>query len=317
MKSYIISILNFISLIAFIAVFKKRMGVMKFKHLRKEERSITSQSIIDNLCLNSYEGRRVGSRGNEKAAEYIKGMFEELGLSTYYNNTYYEEYYQNVLLKGSEEDEEGEIINKAVKNVVAVLHGNNADDAVVISAHFDTIGSINSRIIKGALDNASGIAVLIRMIEEVKKHETLNKNIIFACFNGEETGLQGSRYFVEHIKGKYKNLYNINIDCVCGKKAGMISLENSSEISQKLTYYMQLCFQENHYEFSKTIHNIGTSDHKSFENAGISNIYIGQDKANLYIHNYFDTPDSIDCDEIDKLAFCLCDFLIKNDNITF
>ena len=94
-------------------------------------------------------------------------------------------------------------------------------------------------------------------------------------------------------------------------------MENSSEISRKLTKRMQLCFNENNYEFSNTAHNIGTSDHRSFENAGIPNIYIGQDKANLYIHNYYDTPESINCDEIDKLALCICDFLVKNDNMNF
>lgn len=317
MKNYIIGILNIILLIIFMLGIKKGVKFDKIIYSRKNNRSRLSESIIDNLCLNTYEGRRVGSRGNEKAAEYIKDIFEDMGLSTYCKNTYYEEYYQEVLLKESEEMEEGEKTNKNVKNVIGILEGTNKDEAVVISAHFDTIGSINSRIIKGALDNASGIAVLILLVEEIKKYGSLRKNIIFACFNGEETGLQGSKYFVEHIKGRYKSLYNINIDCVCGRKAGLISLENSSEISKNLTQRMQLCFNENNYKFSNIAHNSGTSDHESFENAGIPNIYIGQDKANLYIHNYYDTPESIDCDEIDKLSLCLCDFLIRNDNIIF
>lgn len=230
LRNYILSILNVILLIAFIAgLNKNKLRLMKLRHLRKDKRGISSESIINNLCLNTYEGRRVGSRGNEKAAEYIKDMFEELGISTYYDDTYYEEYNQNVLLKESEEDEDGEIINKTVKNVIGVLNGIDKENAVVISAHLDTVGSINSRIVKGALDNASGIAVLMRLAEEIKK------------------------------QGK----------------------------------------------------------HRSFENAGIPNIYIGQDKANLYIHNYYDTPESINCDEIDKLALCICDFLVKNDNMNF
>lgn len=94
-------------------------------------------------------------------------------------------------------------------------------------------------------------------------------------------------------------------------------MENSSEISRKLTNRMQLCFNENNFEFSNAPHNKGISDHKSFENAGIPNIYIGQDKVDLYIHNYYDTPESINFDEIDKLALCICDFLVKNDNINF
>ncbi len=176
LRNYILSILNVILLIAFIAgLNKNKLRLMKLRHLRKDKRGISSESIINNLCLNTYEGRRVGSRGNEKAAEYIKDMFEELGISTYYDDTYYEEYNQNVLLK---ESEDGEIINKTVKNVIGVLNGIDKENAVVISAHLDTVGSINSRIVKGALDNASGIAVLMRLAEEIKKQGKLKKYYI-------------------------------------------------------------------------------------------------------------------------------------------
>lgn len=318
MKNSILAIVNIIVLCGFVFwVGKNKSIAFSFRKLRKGKRNISSEIIINTLCYNTYEGRRVGSRGNDRAADYIKSIFEEIGLSTYCDDTYYEEYNQKVLLKETEEDTEGEVANRAVKNVVGVLRGTNKNDAVVISAHFDSIGSINSRIIKGALDNASGIAVVIKLAEYIKNSKRLKKDIIFACFNGEETGLQGSHYFVEHIKGKYTNLYNINIDCVCGKNAGEISLENSSKISIKLTEFMKRCFADNNMEFSNTLHKNGTSDHKSFEEAGIPNIYIGQDKANLYIHNYYDTPDSINYLEADKLALCICDFLVKNDNINF
>ncbi|MDO5515936.1 MAG: M28 family peptidase [Clostridium sp.] len=318
MKNNILAVLNILVLCAFVFFAgKNKRRIFKFRDLKKGKRNLSSEIIINTLCYNNYEGRRVGSRGNEKAADYIKMIFEDIGLSTYCDDTYYEEYNQNVVLKESEEDAEGEVTNKTVKNVVGLLEGRNKNSAVVVSAHFDSIGSINSRIIKGALDNASGIAVVVKLAEELKKNKPLKKDIIFACFNGEETGLQGSSYFVEHIKGKYSNLYNINIDCVGGKNAGEISLENNSKISIKLTDYMKRCFTENNLEFSDTIHSDGISDHKSFEDAGIPNIYIGQDKAKLYIHNYYDTPDSINYNEADKLALCICDFLIKNDNINF
>lgn len=104
MKDYILIVSNVILLVACIAGLKKYKLNFNIRHLRKSKRGISNESIINNLCLNTYEGRRVGSRGNEKAAEYIKDMFEELGISTYYDDTYYEEYNQNVLLKESEED---------------------------------------------------------------------------------------------------------------------------------------------------------------------------------------------------------------------
>lgn len=41
-----------------------------------------------------------------------------------------------------------------------------------------------------------------------------------------------------------------------------------------------------------------TGDHKSFEQNGLPNIFIGQDNLKPYIHN----PDTLDYDEIDRVA---------------
>jgi Zn-dependent M28 family amino/carboxypeptidase len=97
------------------------------------------------------------------------------------------------------------IEKKAVEsaNVIAKLPGSDArlkDEYVVLSAHVDHLGigaPINGdKIYNGAMDNASGDAVLLDVAASLKKSgEKLKRSLLFVFVTGEEKGLLGSRYF--------------------------------------------------------------------------------------------------------------------------
>ena len=78
-----------------------------------------------------------------------------------------------------------------------------AKEVVILSAHLDHIGvsagGEGDRINNGALDNAIGIASLI---EEAKRFTASGKpprrTVMFLAVTGEEKGLIGSSYFVDH-----------------------------------------------------------------------------------------------------------------------
>ena len=110
---------------------------------------------------------------------------------------------------------------------------------------------------------------------------------------------------------------NINIRNTNVLKAGKISLNNKSKISDKLTKAMRETFKDNNMEFSNVELKGGTSDHRSFENVGIPNVYIGQDNIKPYIHNPNDTPDALDFDEIEKVAAIVSEFVELNDGKSF
>lgn len=106
-------------------------------------------------------------------------------------------------------------------NLVAALPGNDPklkNEYVVLSAHLDHLGigePINGdRIYNGAMDNASGSAVLLDMIASFKKSpEKLKRSLLFVFVTGEEKGLLGSRYFTTHPTVKPGSMIaNINID---------------------------------------------------------------------------------------------------------
>ncbi len=107
------------------------------------------------------------------------------------------------------------------ENVVAKLTGSDPtlkSDHVVISAHLDHLGvgePVNGdRIYNGAMDNASGVAAMLDIAEQL--HESgarLKRSLLFVAVTGEEKGLQGSRYFAAHPTVDLKSMVaDVNLD---------------------------------------------------------------------------------------------------------
>lgn len=106
-------------------------------------------------------------------------------------------------------------------NVIAKLPGSDPhleQEYVVVSAHIDHIGigePINGdRIYNGAMDNASGCAVLLDIAASLHKSpEKLRRSLLLVFVTGEEKGLLGSRYFTAHPTVTPGSMAaNINID---------------------------------------------------------------------------------------------------------
>jgi len=90
-------------------------------------------------------------------------------------------------------------------NVVAELPGSDtqlADQAVVLSAHLDHLGTgkpdHGDGIFHGAMDNASGIASLLEVARLIQIEGRPKRSILFVAVGGEEKGLLGSRFFAAH-----------------------------------------------------------------------------------------------------------------------
>ncbi|HMH21707.1 MAG TPA: M20/M25/M40 family metallo-hydrolase [Puia sp.] len=113
---------------------------------------------------------------------------------------------------------------RTARNVVGYLD-NGAKTTAIIGAHYDHLGfgedsnslyrGTERQIHNGADDNASGVAGIIELAKLLKQSRLRNNNYLFIAFSGEELGLLGSKYFVEHppIDLKTAN-YMINLDMV-------------------------------------------------------------------------------------------------------
>jgi Zn-dependent M28 family amino/carboxypeptidase len=93
------------------------------------------------------------------------------------------------------------------ENVLAMVPGSDPklkDQAVLYSAHWDHLGIRQTPhgvdIYHGAIDNATGCAVLMEMARAYARSAVKPKrSIIFAAVTGEEQGLRGSEYLGKHL----------------------------------------------------------------------------------------------------------------------
>jgi hypothetical protein len=110
----------------------------------------------------------------------------------------------------------------AAPNLAAVLEGRDhrlRSEYVVISAHLDHVGVRPGRadsIFNGADDNASGVAGLLEIAEAFSRKEARpNRSLLFLVPSGEEKGLWGSAYYVEHPTVPLRDVVaDLNMDLV-------------------------------------------------------------------------------------------------------
>jgi Zn-dependent M28 family amino/carboxypeptidase len=105
------------------------------------------------------------------------------------------------------------------KNVVGLLEGAaNPGEYVLFTAHWDHLGigepQNGDKIYNGAVDNASGVALMMEIARAAAKMSPRPKrSMVFIATAGEEQGTLGSAYYAEHpIFPLSKTLANINID---------------------------------------------------------------------------------------------------------
>lgn len=87
------------------------------------------------------------------------------------------------------------------RNVVALLEG--ADPAlrhqyVIVSAHYDHLGTVGDTVLPGADDNASGVAALLEIARALSEGPRPRRGVLFVAFDAEERGLLGSFHYVSH-----------------------------------------------------------------------------------------------------------------------
>ncbi len=108
------------------------------------------------------------------------------------------------------------------QNVCGYIQG-EVDTMIVFTAHYDHLGTMGDNItFYGAHDNGSGVASVLdlaRMAVREKPHYTH----VFYFFSGEEAGLLGSRYAVEHPLFDFSKVrLLVNIDMFCGGDEGIM-----------------------------------------------------------------------------------------------
>ncbi|MFN7624469.1 MAG: M28 family peptidase, partial [Acidobacteriota bacterium] len=109
------------------------------------------------------------------------------------------------------------------QNVVAVLPGSDPvlrQEYVAVGAHYDHVGIGNpdqngDRIFNGADDDGSGTVAVLAIAESLARGPKPKRSILLVWHTGEEKGLWGSEWFVEHPTVPLKQIVaQLNIDMI-------------------------------------------------------------------------------------------------------
>lgn len=236
--------------------------------------SMAAQSLQDleidvvYLASDYLQGRETGKDGEKKAAAYIAKRLGEVGIKPMGDDQSWYQYF-DFTFNPNPHAQGGEA--RKGKNVVGLLD-NGADYTIVIGAHYDHLGhgAFGSRYLgdpkihNGADDNASGTAGLIYLAEALKHSDIKSFNFLFLAFSGEELGLYGSKYFVNHpLMPLEKISCMINMDMVGRlnkEKTLVINGTGTSPVWKKIIPEIKV----DDIQVKMNDSGIGASDHTSF-----------------------------------------------------
>lgn len=163
------------------------------------------------LASDEMQGRKTGTIGIEKAAQYIENEFSKIGLTTFEGLDSYRQTFTFTNRRTKED------ITSA--NIIGVLEGKSKkDEYVIISAHYDHLGIVKKEgemdsIYNGANDDASGVTAVLVLAEYFKKKNNNERTLVFVAFTGEEMGLIGSTHFGKGIDAA-KFIAGINLEMI-------------------------------------------------------------------------------------------------------
>lgn len=174
------------------------------------------------------------------------------------------------------------------RNLVVTVKGSEFPEEVLIAgAHYDSVP-----FSLGAWDNGAGAVQMLSLIEYLKENRP-RRTVKVIWFGSEETGLRGSRAYVEaHADEleKVKGMLNVDVGgSILGKEILFLSATGDTES------WIRLFLKEVGYE-AVTFPKLMSSDSANFNDYGVPSISIGQGapRGGGYMHTRYDNMDLID-----------------------
>ncbi|MBW2276687.1 MAG: M20/M25/M40 family metallo-hydrolase [Deltaproteobacteria bacterium] len=264
-----------------------------------EDYEISTQRIyndIEFLASDEMGGRYPGTEGNELALEYVADVFDALELTPAGDSeTYYQDFTYNDSTFGPTD----------TANLLAVIDGTDDElgyEVVMVSAHIDHVGTQGDSINNGADDNASGVAVLLELATSlVCTVPEPARTVVFAIWNAEESGLNGSEYYVMNPSHEMVDIYTVlNFDMVgSGNGTGLMVYDEPSLPNDWIVELMEGSAAEMGVEYNveHSYYGPAASDQVTFWNEDVSAVLL-LTLPGLPQHPHYHTP----LDTIDKIV---------------
>lgn len=301
---------NLWSLLAFVSYAVLSSYVVKAQpNSCREPRQLNTPALarlwedLQHLSSDAMQGRKSGTVGAKLAREYIVERYKRLGLKPYLSGSksYHDssEWQHLFGLRGRKDDSRG-------ANVIGQIVGSKLPQQyMVLTAHYDHLGTRGRQIFNGANDNASGVAAMLYIADMLAEHKPAN-SVLFVATDNEEDGLYGARAFLEdNLQIKDKILINVNLDMIAqpGKDwrlyvSGTRSQSRFSELVDEVISVAPICVKKGNdgsswnYNRSFRINWRTASDHWEFIKQDIPWLYLGV-KDYRYYHTPRDTVDKI------------------------
>lgn len=271
------------------------------------------KTYVEDLASAMYEGRGAGTEGEKEAAEYMGKAFRKLGLD---------------LLYGVEGDvfgmkkENGDTL--VSRNVAAVISGYDRElkeHYIVIGARLDNLGSrmINvngervNQIFRGANGNASGLAMMLQLAENLSLNRALLKrSVIFVAFGAAEEMNAGSWYFLNRSFSHVDAIdAYINLDMLGTGSNGFYAYTCSNPDMNNKLDALRNTLQPVH---PKTVAKEPVrSDHRSFYAAKIPSVFFTTGMYPEY-NTVRDTPSVVEYDWMERLQEYVFNFTVSLAN---
>ena len=200
------------------------------------------------------------------------------------------------------------------------------DEYLVIGAHFDHLGwgTENSlytgapMIHNGADDNASGTSGILELAEKfAAAKDKINRKIVFISFSGEELGLLGSAYVVNHFPLPIeKDIAMLNMDMI-----GRLNDKNDLIVygTGTSSNWKSILDDKNEYDFTLTFNDegFGPSDQSSFYGKKIPVLFFFTGTHSDY-HKPSDDADKINSkgeEKVVKYVYDIASTIANTDKI--
>ncbi len=208
------------------------------------------------------------------------------------------------------------------ENVMGFIEGTDKpDEVLIISAHYDHVGiNADGTVNNGADDDGSGVTTVLELAEAfaegAKADKKPKRSVLFLFVSGEEKGLLGSEYYVNHPIFPIENtVTNLNVDMVgridpqhegkepyvyvigadrLSQELHEISVEvNETYTKMDLDYTYNAVTDPNRYYYR--------SDHYNFAEKGVPIIFYFNGSHSDY-HKHTDTIEKIEFGLMKKRA---------------
>jgi len=245
-------------------------GTVKESVKEKYANEIQADDLKEHLFLLSsdiLEGRKTGEKRQKMAVNYFTAYYQHLKLIA---PELHPGYTQNIPQEYFEGRSDG-----PSQNILAYIEGSEfPNEVIVISAHYDHLGMKGEEVYNGADDNASGSSAVMELAQSFqmakKQVNGPKRSILFLHLTGEEIGLFGSKFYIEHpVFSLDSTVVDLNIDMV-------------GRVDKKHTGNKDYIYLIGSDRLSQDLHNISQETNKTYTQLKLDYTYNNEKDPNNY-----------------------------------